>query len=167
MERRLGRSALERARRQWRSVRGDSGWLTTYWYRPERHHRGEARPRPGRCAPTGSSRTSRCSRTARATATVTVRTAQPPTAPPSVMLRHAAGRAGRRAWRPDMCGPMPRAARHPARARTGQPADPDRPVGCADRQGGRRRPVDAAAGRSRRVQPGAHRRRGRIWPSGS
>ncbi len=43
LERRLGQAALEPGRRQWRSVRGDGGWLTTYAYETKDLSLGAAR----------------------------------------------------------------------------------------------------------------------------
>ena len=34
LERRLGNSALNAHHQRWRTTRGEGGWLTTYWYRP-------------------------------------------------------------------------------------------------------------------------------------
>ena len=64
MERRLGPSALNPLNRRWRSVRGDTGWLTTYWYRPEDIATRRRWRKLGRCVPTELSRTSRFSVTA-------------------------------------------------------------------------------------------------------
>ena len=109
MERRLGRSALEVLNRRWRSVRGDSGWLTTYWYQPDDIT-------AEKLAQAWSTRADGIMQnitlfgpdraTASATATVTVRSAQPPTAPPSTMLRTLPGEQAQ-AVAANLCGPMP------------------------------------------------------------
>ncbi|HSS22878.1 MAG TPA: type VII secretion protein EccE [Mycobacterium sp.] len=108
MERRLGRSALEVLNRRWGSVRGDSGWLTTYWYQP-----GDIAG--DKLAQVWSARADGIiqnitlfgsdSGPATATATVTVRTAQPPTAPLSTMLRTLPGQQAQ-AIAANLCGPL-------------------------------------------------------------
>jgi type VII secretion protein EccE len=109
MERRLGRSALEALNRRWRAVRGDSGWLTTYWYQP-----GDITAE--KLAQAWSTRADGIihnitlfgseTGTATATATVTVRDAQPLTAPPSMMLRTLPGEQAQ-AVAASLCGPTP------------------------------------------------------------
>ncbi|KLO28617.1 type VII secretion protein EccE [Mycobacterium haemophilum] len=110
MERRLGRSAVEVRNRRWHSVRGDGviqGWLTTYWYSP-------ADITAEKLAQAWSMRADGIVQNitlfgldpATATATVTVRTAQPPTAPPSMMLRTLPGEQAQ-AIAANLCGPMP------------------------------------------------------------
>jgi type VII secretion protein EccE len=109
MERRLGRSALEVLNRRWRSVRGDSGWLTTYWYRP-----GDitsdtlAEAWSARVDGIVQNVTLFSSKTgpATATATVTVRSAQPPTASLSMRLRTLRGEQAQ-AVAASLCGPLP------------------------------------------------------------
>jgi type VII secretion protein EccE len=109
MERRLGRSALDVGNRRWRSVRGDSGWLTTYWYRP-----GDITSET--LAEAWSARVDGIVQnvtlfgsktgTATATATVTVRSAQPPTASLSMRLRTLRGEQPQ-AIAANLCGPLP------------------------------------------------------------
>lgn len=112
LERRLGRSALDVSNRRWRSLRGDGGWLTTYWYRP-----GDITTE--NLAHAWATRTDGITQNVTlfadgsVTATVTVRSAQPPTAPPSMMLQTLPGeQAG--AVAASLCGPMPslRGVRH-------------------------------------------------------
>jgi type VII secretion protein EccE len=105
MERRIGGSALEAGRQKWRSVRSDTGWLTSYRYRPQdvtAEILGQAWSLPVdgvvqnvTLFPDGTS-----------TATVTVRTTQPPTTPPSVVLRTLPGQQAA-AVAATLCGPTP------------------------------------------------------------
>jgi len=109
MERRLGRSALGLLNRRWRSVRSDSGWLTTYWYPP-----GDITAE--KLAQAWSARADGIVQnitlfgsdtgTATVTATLTVRSAQPPTAPLNTMLRTLAGEQAQ-AVAASLCGPLP------------------------------------------------------------
>jgi type VII secretion protein EccE len=109
VERRFGRSALDLPNRRWRSARGDSGWLTTYWYRPDDIT-------AEKLAQAWSTRADgiiqnitlfgSTTDTASVTATVTVRSAQPPTAPPSTMLRTLPGEQAQ-AIAANLSGPMP------------------------------------------------------------
>lgn len=109
MERRLGRSALDVSNRRWRSVRSDSGWLTTYWYPP-----GDVTS--DTLAQAWSARVDGIVQNVTlfgaeagpvtATATVTVRTAQPPTAPLSMRLRTLRGEQAQ-AVAANLCGPLP------------------------------------------------------------
>lgn len=105
MERRLGRSALAVPNRRWRSVRGDRGWLTTYCYHP-----GDITEE--KLAQAWSARADGITQNitlfgdGTATATVTVRSAQPPTAPLSMMLRTLPGEQAQ-AVAASLCGPMP------------------------------------------------------------
>jgi type VII secretion protein EccE len=103
LERRLGWTALSSHHRRWRSVRGDGGWMTTYWYRP-----GDISA--DKLAHAWSLRTDGVIQNitlfhdASATATVTVRGAQPPTAPPSVAWRTLPGEQAQ-AIAANLCGP--------------------------------------------------------------
>jgi len=105
LERRLGQAALDPSRRQWRSIRGDGGWLTTYWYRP-----GDISTDV--LAQAWSMRADSIIQNITlfadnsVTATVTVRTAQPLTAPPAVILRTLPGEQPL-ALAASMCGPTP------------------------------------------------------------
>lgn len=114
IERRLGQSALPVLNRRWGSVRGDSGWLTTYWYRP-------ADITADQLAQAWSVRADGIIQNitlfgpdpGTATATVTVRTPQPPSAPPNLMLQTLPGEQAQ-AIAANLCGPMPslRGVRH-------------------------------------------------------
>jgi type VII secretion protein EccE len=105
MERRLGGSALAAENRRWRSARGDTGWLTTYAYRPEDitadllaqvwSMRADGIIHNVTLFPDGT-----------AAATVTVRTAQPPVTPPSVVLAPMPGEQAV-ALAASFCGPRP------------------------------------------------------------
>lgn len=112
MERRLGVSALQPTNRRWRAVRSDAGWLVTYRYQPgdlsaETLAQAWSLQADGiiqniTLFPDGSS-----------TATVTVRSAQPPTTPPSVILKTLPGEQAA-AMAANLCGPTPvlRGLRH-------------------------------------------------------
>jgi len=90
LERRLGRNALEPNNRRWRGIRGDNGWYATYAHRPaditsENLAQAWSLPADGitqsiTIFPDGS-----------LTSTVTVRTPQPASASPSVMLQTLPG----------------------------------------------------------------------------
>ena len=105
MERRLGRSALEVLNRRWRSVRGDSGWLTTYWYRPS-DITAEKLAQAWSARADGIVQNITLFGDGTATATVTVRSAQPPTAPLSTLLRTLPGEQAQ-AVAANLCGPLP------------------------------------------------------------
>jgi len=104
-ERRLGRTALESHNQRWRTVRSDAGWLTVYAYQPRDitaevlaqawSLRADSVIQNVTLFPDGS-----------ATATITVRSAQPPTAPPSVILKTLPGEQAN-AVAANMCGPRP------------------------------------------------------------
>lgn len=105
-ERRFGRSALEPQNRRWSSVRGDRGWLTTYWYRPS-DITVEKLSQAWSLRADGIISNITMFDDGAVTATVTVRTAQPPTAPPSVLLRTLPGEQAQ-ALLANMCAPLPR-----------------------------------------------------------
>jgi hypothetical protein len=105
MERRLGRSALQVLNRRWRSVRSDSGWLTTYWYQPG-DITAEKLAQAWSMRADGIVQNVTLFGDGSATATVTVRSAQPPTAPPSMMLRTLPGEQSQ-AVAANLCGPTP------------------------------------------------------------
>ncbi len=105
MERRLSRAGLEVSNRRWRSVRGDSGWLTSYWYRP-RDINSEALAQAWSARADGIVQNVTLFGDGTATATVTVRTAQPPTAPLNLMLRPLRGEQAQ-ALAANLCGPLP------------------------------------------------------------
>ncbi|OBK31468.1 type VII secretion protein EccE [Mycobacterium asiaticum] len=112
LERRLGRSALDVANRRWGSVRGDGGWLTTYWYRPS-DITTENLAQAWTIRTDGISQNVTLFADGSVTATVTVRSAQPPTAPPSMTLQTLPGEQAQ-AVAANLCGPLPplRGIRH-------------------------------------------------------
>ena len=105
LDRRLGIIALEPQNRRWHTVRGEGGWQTTYAYRPEDMNaatlaqawslRADGIIQNVTLFPDGQT-----------SATVTVRTAQPPTAPPAVVLQSLPGEQAR-AIEANLCGPRP------------------------------------------------------------
>lgn len=108
MERRFGGSALEPKNRRWRSLRGETGWLTSYGYRPVGSHcitaavlaqawtmRVDGIIQNVTLFPDGTG-----------TAIVTVRTAQPLATPPSVLLQPLPGEQAL-ALAASFCGPLP------------------------------------------------------------
>lgn len=105
VERRLGRSALSSQHQRWRSVRSDAGWLTTYWYRPA-DITADKLAHAWSLRADGIIQNVTLFADGTATATVTVRGAQPPTAPPSVMWRTLPGEQAA-AIASSLCGPMP------------------------------------------------------------
>ncbi|MEM6108271.1 type VII secretion protein EccE [Mycobacterium sp. 050272] len=105
MERRLGRSALDVSNRRWRSVRGDSGWLTTYWYRPG-DITSEALAEAWSARVDGIVQNVTLFSDGTATATVTVRSAQPPSASLSMRLKTLRGEQAQ-AVAASLCGPLP------------------------------------------------------------
>jgi len=105
MERRLGRSALQVLNRRWRSVRGDSGWLTSYWY-PPGDITAEKLAQAWSARADGIMQNITLFGDGSATATVTVRSAQPPTAPLNMMLRTLPGEQAQ-AVAANLCGPLP------------------------------------------------------------
>lgn len=106
MERRLGWTALSSHHRRWRSVRGDGGWMTTYWYRPG-DISADKLAHAWALRTDGVIQNLTLFRDGSATATVTVRTAQPPTAPPSVAWRTLPGEQAQ-AIAANLCGPTQR-----------------------------------------------------------
>lgn len=115
LERRLGRTALEPHNRRWRSVRGDAGWQTTYAYRPS-DITSENLAQAWSLRVDGVVQNITLFPDGTASAAVTVRTAQPPTAPPAVMLQPLPGEQAQAVAaalccpRPELrglrCGPM-------------------------------------------------------------
>jgi len=105
LERRLGRSALEPHNRRWHTVRSDAGWQTTYAYRPSEittvnlaeawSLRADGIVQNVTLFPDGT-----------ASAMVTVRTPQPPTAPPAVLLQPLSGEQAQ-AVQASLCCPRP------------------------------------------------------------
>jgi type VII secretion protein EccE len=90
LERRLGRIALESHNQRWRTARGDAGWLTTYAYQP-RDINAEVLAAAWSLRADGIIQNITLFPDGTATATITVRSAQPPTAPPSVKLKTLPG----------------------------------------------------------------------------
>jgi type VII secretion protein EccE len=105
LERRLGSSALNAQHQRWRTARGEGGWLTTYWYRPS-DIVAENLEHAWALRADGIIQNITVFSDGSMTATVTVRTAQPPTAPPSVMLKTLPGEQAC-AIAASLCGPMP------------------------------------------------------------
>lgn len=105
MERRVGRSALEVQNRRWRTVRSDGGWLATYWYQPK-HLNDEVLDQAWTLRADGIIQNITLFPDGTSTATVTVRNAQPPTAPPSVILKTLPGEQAT-AIAASLCGPTP------------------------------------------------------------
>jgi type VII secretion protein EccE len=105
LERRLGSTALNAHHQRWRTVRGEGGWLTTYWYRPHDIN-AENLEHAWALRADGVIQNITVFGDGSMTATLTVRTAQPPTAPPSVMLKTLPGEQAR-AVAANLCGPMP------------------------------------------------------------
>ncbi|MHA7648801.1 type VII secretion protein EccE [Mycobacterium sp. ML4] len=106
LERRLGVSALQVLNRRWRSVRGEGGWLTTYWYRPA-DISTENLAQAWAIRADGITQNVTLFGDGNVTATVTVRNAQPPTAPPSVLWQTLPGEQAA-ALAANLCGPLPR-----------------------------------------------------------
>jgi type VII secretion protein EccE len=106
LERRLGRSATATPDQRWSSVRGDIGWLTTYWYRP-----GDITTE--KLAQAWTMHADKIIQNVTllsdgtATATATVATPTRPTAPPSLMLQTLPGEQPT-ALTANWCGAMPR-----------------------------------------------------------
>ena len=105
LERRLGNSALLAQNQRWRTARGEGGWLTTYWYRP-RDITAENLAHAWALRADGIIQNITLFADGTMTAMVTVRSAQPPTAPPSVILKTLPGEQAR-AIAASLCGPMP------------------------------------------------------------
>jgi hypothetical protein len=105
LERRLGQSALSAQHQRWSTARGDVGWLTTYGYRPS-DITAENLAHAWSLRADGIIQNVTLFGDGTAMATVTVRSAQPPTAPPSVMLRQLPGEQAQ-GIAANLCGPMP------------------------------------------------------------
>jgi hypothetical protein len=105
LERRLGRTALEPHNRRWRSLRGDGGWLTTYAYRPS-DITTENLAQAWSLRVDGVVQNITLFPDGTASGTLTVRTAQPPTAPPAVLLKPMEGEQPQ-GLAAAMCGPRP------------------------------------------------------------
>lgn len=106
LERRLGRSALEVHNRRWHSGRSDTGWQTAYAYRPSDittenlaqawSLRADGIVQNVTLFPDGT-----------VSGTLSVRTPQPPTAPPATMLQPLLGEQAQ-AVQANLCCPRPR-----------------------------------------------------------
>ena len=106
LDRRLGSAALEPSNRRWHCLRGEGGWLTSYGYESTDISTDTlALPWSLRVDGVVTNVTLFPDRTA--TASVTIRTAQPPTASPSVTLRTLPGRQAQALSR-HLCAPLPR-----------------------------------------------------------
>jgi type VII secretion protein EccE len=105
LERRLGRSALNPQNQRWRTARGDGGWLTTYWYRPN-DITADNLAHAWSLRADGIVQNVTLFSNGSAMAMVTVRSSQPPTAPPSVMLQTLPGEQTQ-AIAANLCGPIP------------------------------------------------------------
>lgn len=105
LERRLGRTALEPHNQRWHSARSDAGWLTTYAYHP-RDITGDVLAQAWSLRADGIIQNITLFPDGTATATVTVRSAQPPTAAPSVTLKTLPGEQAA-AVAANLCGPRP------------------------------------------------------------
>lgn len=105
MERRFGASALSPGRQSWRSVRSDNGWLTTYWYRKQ-HITSDILEQAWAMRADGITQNVTLFPDGSVTATVTLLTAQPPTAPPAVIVRSLPGEQAA-AVASSLCGPTP------------------------------------------------------------
>jgi type VII secretion protein EccE len=106
LERRLGRSGIEPRNRRWTSVRGDRGWLTTYWYRPA-DTTAEKLAQAWSAGADGIIQNVTLFGDGRASATVTVLSAQPPTVSPSTLLQTLPGEQAQ-GLVTNLCGPLPR-----------------------------------------------------------
>ena len=105
LDSRLGRTALEPHNRRWNSVRGDAGWQTTYAYGPADINT-DALVQAWSLRADGITQNITLFPDGRASATVTVRTARPPTAPPSVALQTLPGEQAQ-AIGANLCAPRP------------------------------------------------------------
>jgi type VII secretion protein EccE len=105
LERRLGRNSIEPHNRRWRGVRGDSGWYATYGYQPA-DLTSAALEQAWSWPADGIIQNVTMFPDGGATATVTVHTAQPATAPPNVMLQPLPGEQAA-AMVTNMCCPRP------------------------------------------------------------
>ena len=105
LDRRLGTRCLEPANRRWRALRDDSGWRSTYAYRPV-DLTSSALSQAWSLPADAITQNLTIGSDGGVTATVTVHTAQPATAPPSVMLQTLPGRQAA-AVAASMCIPRP------------------------------------------------------------
>ena len=106
LDRRLGRWALEPSNRRWHSLRVEGGWLTSYGYNPA-DITTETLAMPWSLRVDGIVQNVTIFADRTVTASVTIRTPQPPTASPSVGLRTFPGQQGEALSR-NLCAPLPR-----------------------------------------------------------
>ena len=156
LEKRLDASVLGPRNRGWRSLRGDSGWHTSYGYRPG-DITSEALGQAWSLRADAIIQNITVFSDGTAATTVTVRTSRPPTTPPAVILQPLPGQqAGAAAA--NLCGPRPEVR---GLLRGGLPPALVIPIGPSGVLIGKisRASGFAAAGRPGRADPGAHCRR--------
>ena len=105
-ERRVGAGALEPHNRRWNTLRGDAGWQTSYSYRPV-DLTAEMLAQAWSLRVDGVVQNVTVFPDGRVSATVTVLTSQPPTAPPSMALQPLPGEQAQ-VIAANLCGPRPR-----------------------------------------------------------
>lgn len=118
LENRLGRGALDPHNRRWQTLRGEAGWQTTYTYRPE-DITTEKLAQAWALQADGIVQNVTLFADGTASAMLTVRTPQPPTAPPAVLLQPMPGEQAQ-AVRAALCCPRP-LLRAPGRRRLSGP----------------------------------------------
>lgn len=104
LDRRLGSAALAPTNRRWHCLRGHGGWLTSYGY-DAAGITSDALALPWSLRVDGVIANVTLFPDSTVTASVTIRTAQPPTASPSVTLRTLPGRQVQALSR-HLCGPL-------------------------------------------------------------
>jgi type VII secretion protein EccE len=109
LDRRLGRSALEPHNRRWNTARSDAGWQTTYAYRPA-DITTETLSQAWSLRADGVIQNVTTFPDGRVSATLTVVSAQPPTAAPSIVLQTLPGEQAQ-AVAANLCGPRPQLRR--------------------------------------------------------
>ncbi len=118
LERRLSAVALEPSNRRWGSLRGNTGWQTSYAYRPA-DVGTEVLAQAWSLRADGIVQNITLFPSGKVSATVTIRTPQPPTAPPSVLLQPLPGEQPQ-ALAATLCVPRP----HIRGLRAGAPQRP-------------------------------------------
>ena len=103
LDRRLGSSSLEPLNRRWKTLRGDSGWMTTYVYR-SCDITAESLSQAWTFRVDGVVQNITLFPEGTVRASVTLRTAQPPTSSPSTTLQTLPGEQAH-ALANNMCGP--------------------------------------------------------------
>lgn len=104
LDRRLGAVALEPHNRRWHTARGEGGWQTTYAYRPD-DIATETLRQAWSLRADGITQNVTLFPDGQVSATVTVRTPQPPTVPPAVALQSLPGEQSP-AIAANLCGPL-------------------------------------------------------------